>query len=109
MVFPNVSEVLTDFLQSTTKKVVTVTTVDFEKVETVVSSTIDAVIQVADPRKLKVEKIDWSLGYIQVHSVSELAINNRIVWQGKDYKVIQLKNYSDYGYYEAVGEEVSRG
>ena len=108
MVFPNVSEVLTDFIQPVTKNVITVSTVDFERVETVVSSSIDAVVQVAQKEDLKIDQIDWSLEYIQVHSVSDFDINNEIIWQGKTYSIVSRNNYQDYGYTEGVGEEVKR-
>lgn len=109
MVFPNVSEVLDDFEQTITKRVITIVTVEFEEVETVVESSIRAVVQVAEKENLKVENIDWSLQYVWVHSKTELDINNEVVWSGRTFKVIAREDYNDYGYYAVVGEEVKDG
>lgn len=103
---PNMSDVLEDFSQPITVKEITTTTVDFKEVETVVELNIEAVVQVADIDKLKVDNIDYSKEYIMVHSVYPVEINNVIDWLGTDYVVVRKKNYSQYGYTEVVGEEV---
>lgn len=103
---PNMAEVLDDFLQPVKTKIVTVTTVDFVPTETIVETDILAVVQVAQKEKLNPQAIDWSKRYLQVHSKEPLDMRALVEYQGKDYKVFELNDYSDYGYYEAICEEV---
>lgn len=103
---PNMSDVLTEWLQPVSLKTVTATTVDFVETVTVVVQPFQAVVQPADPEKLKVEQIDYSLEYIQIHSVSPMAIGQYVEWDGRDFKLVPFrKGYGQYGYVEAVGEE----
>ncbi len=103
---PDMSDVLTEWSQPVKLKTVSVTTIDFVETETIVSADIMAVVQPADPEKLNVDQIDFSLEYIQVHSVSPMAINQYIEWNGRDFKLVPFrKGYGQYGYVEVVGEE----
>lgn len=103
---PDMSEVLTDWSQPITLKTVTETTVDFIPTTTVTVAPIMAVVQPADPEKLQVDQIDFSLEYIQVHSVSPMAIGQYVEWMGRDFKLVPFrKGYGQYGYVEVVGEE----
>lgn len=103
---PDMSEVLTEWSQPVALKTVSETTVDFAPTITIVGANIMAVVQPADPEKLKVEQIDFSLEYIQIHSVSPLAIGQYVEWDGRDFKLVPFrKGYGQYGYTEAVGEE----
>lgn len=103
---PDMSDVLTEWLQPVKLKTVTETTVDFVPVRTVVAANIFAVVQPADPEKLQVDQIDFSLEYIQIHSVTPMAIGQYIEWDGRDFKLVPFrKGYGQYGYVEVVGEE----
>lgn len=103
---PDMSDVLTEWSQTVKLKTVAVTTVDFVETENITAADIMAVVQPADPEKLKVEQIDFSLEYIQVHSVSPMAIGQYIEWNGRDFKLVPFrKGYGQYGYVEVVGEE----
>lgn len=103
---PDMSEVLTEWSQPVTLKTVTVTTIDFIETRIVGAVVIPAVVQPADPEKLKVEQIDFSLEYIQIHSVSPMAIGQYVEWDGRDFKLVPFrKGYGQYGYTECVGEE----
>ena len=103
---PDMSEVLTEWSQPVVLKTVTVTTIDFIETRIVDAVVIPAVVQPADPEKLKVEQIDFSLEYIQIHSVSPMAIGQYVEWLGRDFKLVPFrKGYGQYGYTEAVGEE----
>lgn len=106
MSFVHVGEVVTGWAEPATLRTKTITTVDFEK--TVVNSdvTIQAVVQVADMENINVDNIDYSLEYLQVHSVSPMDIGQFIVEGGVEYKIIRRNKYARYGYYEAVAEEV---
>ena len=103
---PDMSEVLTEWSQPVVLKTVSETTVDYIPTVTIVDANIMAVVQPADPEKLKVEQIDFSLEYIQIHSVSPMAIGQYVEWGGRDFKLVpSRKGYGQYGYTEAVGEE----
>lgn len=103
---PDMSEVLTEWSQPVKLKTVTETTVDFVPVIVIAAADIMAVVQPADPEKLKVEQIDFSLEYIQIHSVTAMAIGQYVEWLGRDFKLVPFrKGYGQYGYTEAVGEE----
>jgi len=107
---PDMSDVLKEWSLPVTRKIVTVTTVDFEETETVVSSIIQAVVQPADMEKLKVANIDYRLEYVQIHTEELLLdigdfLEDIEDWPGVKFKVIGGKNYSRYGYREMVGEE----
>ena len=103
---PDMSEVLTEWSQLIKLKTKTETTIDFVPTTTIAALDIMAVVQPADPEKLKVEQIDYSLEYIQIHSVSPMAIGQYVEWLGRDFKLVPFrKGYGQYGYTEAVGEE----
>lgn len=103
---PDMSDVLTEWSQPVKLKTVTTTSVDFVETQAVLVFDIMAVVQPADPEKLQVDQIDYSLEYIQVHSVSPMAIGQYIEWDGRDFKLVPFrKGYGQYGYVEVVGEE----
>ncbi len=106
MPLPNMSGVLTRFEQTVILKKVTQTVVYHRPVESTVDTSIKAVVQVAEKEKLQIEIIDWSLEYLMIHSKSQFDINDLIEYKSKNYKIIDLGNWSDYGYYESVAEEV---
>lgn len=103
---PDMSDVLTEWSQPIKLKTVTETTVDFVPTRKVSVVSIMAVVQPADPEKLQVDQIDYSLEYIQIHSVSPMAIGQYVEWQGRDFKLVPFrKGFGQYGYVECVGEE----
>lgn len=103
---PDMSEVLTEWSQPVVLKTKSVTSVDFGETETISAANIMAVVQPADPEKLQVLQIDFHLEYIQIHSVSPMAIGQYVQWDGRDFKLVPFrKGYGQYGYTEAVGEE----
>lgn len=107
MSLPNMSSTLSGWTQAVSLKIVTTTTVDFEPVQSSSSTTIQAVIQPADMEQLRPEDIDWSLRYIQVHTIIALSVGKYITYNSTDYKIVRLLQFGDYGYYEAVCEEVN--
>lgn len=103
---PDMSDVLDEWARGVMLKTVTETAVDFVKTVVVLSVPIMAVIQPADAEKLQVDQIDYSLEYIQIHSVTPMAIGQFVEWDGRDFKLVPFrKSYGPYGYTEAVGEE----
>lgn len=108
MSLPDVSDALTEWEQAVLIKTVTVTTVDFEEVETITGRNQDCVIQVAEKEKLNSETIDWTLEYLMVHSKSDIEQGEYIEYKSRDYKVIERGPWDDYGYNEFVAEETKR-
>ena len=103
---PDMSDVLTEWSQPVKLKTVTETTLDFVPTRIVAAASIMAVVQPADPEKLQVDQIDYSLEYIQIHSVTAMAIGQYIEWDSRDFKLVPFrKGYGQYGYSECVGEE----
>lgn len=103
---PDMSEVLTEWSQPVVLKTKTEATLDFVPTIVVSATNIMAVVQPADPERLQVDQIDFSLEYIQIHSVSPMAIGQYVEWLGRDFKLVPFrKGYGQYGYTEAVGEE----
>lgn len=105
MMIPNLAHVLKFAEQSITKRVITVTSVDFEEVESVVDTTIQAVVQVADQETIQANNLDSSKRYLQVHTSDDLEIGDYVIYQQVEYKVVRESNYSDYGYRELIAEE----
>lgn len=104
----DMGDVLDCFLQDVILKTVTITSVNFDETETVTEQNIRAVVQPADPKKLTADNIDWSLENHQIHSKSVFEVGQFIEYNGKDFKIIWLKPYGDYGYYEGVMEATDR-
>lgn len=102
----DVSDALDDWTRPTTIKTVTVTTVDFEKVEQVAGRTQECMIQPANPAKLSVTNIDLSLRYILVHSPEAIAVKELVEYDGADFEVIQPAKWKGYGYAAVVAAEV---
>lgn len=103
---PDMSGTLLAWQQPIKLKIVTTTTVDFVKQSVVVESSIDGVVQIADKEKLNPDIVDWSLEYVLVHTNSAIDVGQFIEHKTKDFKIIDLGDYVDYGYYRAICEEV---
>jgi len=102
----DMSDALSDFTQDVTFTDNSTFTVDFEEFENCTDVTIPAVIQPAQKEDLNISNVDWSKQYILIHSTQPLKINYFITWNNTQFKIINLGNYTDYCYFEAVGEEV---
>jgi hypothetical protein len=102
----DMSEMLEGFEQDVILRKRTTTTVDFVPTESITDTDIMAVVQVPDDETKRAENLDYSKTYQQFHSVSVLAMNDFIIYSGTEYKIVRLCAHGDYGYYEAIGEQV---
>lgn len=103
---PNMTSTLKRFEQSVSLKTVSVTRVDFVDAEFVTISSIRAVIQVADKKKLNIDSLNWSKQYIWIHTKENIGIGQFIEWHEKDFRLVAAgDDYSDYGYTAFYGEE----
>jgi hypothetical protein len=103
---PDMSDVLEEFSQSITLKRTTQTVVNFRPVETTVDSIIQAVVQPANKEKINPAIIDWSLKYVLVHTAEIILNNDVILYNGLNYKAVEDGDYQDYGFTEALFEEI---
>ena len=105
----DVSDALDCFLQNITKRTITKTEDDnFQVTESVVESTVQGVVQPANPESLNVDIVDYSLQYLQIHTHSgnSFMIDDVVVWGGRPHKIINRLPYQHYGYFEYVAEEI---
>lgn len=105
---PDVSDALLDWVSPYELKTVTRSTVDFVESTSVARSTINAMIQPADPTRLTAAQIDWSLKYISIHSIDAVVVGQFVEYGGEDYKIISATDWSAYGYTRAIGEQTRR-
>lgn len=89
-------------------KTVTITSIDFEETEVITVATFQGAVHPAQKQKLNPETVDWSKQYIKCFSETVLNIGQFIEYKNKDFKIIELGNYSEYGYYVGIGEETSK-
>lgn len=89
-------------------KTVTTTSVDFEETEVITVVTFQGAVHPAQKQKLNPETVDWSKQYIKCFSETVLDIGKFIEYKSKDFKIIELGNYSEYGYHVGIGEETSK-
>lgn len=102
---PNVSGAIFRWGRALTMNTITTTTVDFVPTNVITPREITAVVQPADKKKLNPDIVDWSLEYMMIHSIETVDLGERFVHLGVEYKVVESKNYIEYGYSETVGEQ----
>lgn len=104
MNLPDVSAALLDWTQPLLLKTVTETTVRFEPVIVISGVPLEAVVQPTKKTLLNAGLLDWSRTHLTFHTEQPVNLGQFVEVKGKDYKIIEVADYSDYGYYEAVGE-----
>lgn len=63
----------------------------------------DGVIQPLKPEEIKVkEEAQWSWDWYWFHTLQDvkLTTNDRVYYKGIEYKIMAVKDYSDYGHIE---------
>lgn len=105
---PNVASALLGWTLPVLVKTITETTVDFQPVTTVTGNTVQAVVQPTQKTKLNADTLDWSQRHITLHSETLLALGQFVEHRGADYKVVEVQDWTDYGYCEAVCEATKR-
>ncbi|EBP0012918.1 hypothetical protein HX37_19380 [Salmonella enterica] len=79
--------------------------VDFEPAVTVTSQDILAVVQSANKESLTMDSLDWSKEYLLIHARLKIETGQFIEKGGRDYKVVSLADYMDYGFCAVIAEE----
>lgn len=63
----------------------------------------DGVIQPLKPEEIKVkEEAQWSWDWYWFHTLQDVQLktNDRVFYKGVEYKIMAVKDYSDYGHIE---------
>lgn len=102
---PNVFEALGDWQQPVVLKTSVTTSIDFVETTIVTGESIDAVVQPTKLTTLNTDTLDWSREHFTFHSGDDMKHGQFIEYKGRDFKIVDRADYSDYGYFEAVGEE----
>lgn len=88
-------------------KRVTQTIVNHVPTNDIVQQTIRANIQPLKASELTALNYDVSLRYIRLYDINnQVSFNDIIEYAGRDYRIINVLDYNDYGYVESHGEEV---
>lgn len=104
---PNMKSTVERFLQDITHISVSSTLTNGRPVESKASSSIKAVVQNPTPESLSQDQLRNSLRYKTVWTTTQaLNIDDQIIHNGITYRIISPSNWSEYGYYEAIAEEV---
>lgn len=103
----DISELMSDpdFVQPVLLKTQVVTTTDFVAESRIDALEIIAAVQPAQMKNLNKDLIDWTRSYKSVWSATPMEINQFIEYKSADYRIVQLLNHGDNGYYEVVAEE----
>lgn len=117
MGLPNMAKVIKRKEQDISISVVTQTIVGVKPVESEVENVTRGAVQVASDEILKSMNLDYSKSYYQVHVryklLQDLSIDLKTIdklrnYKGliKEFKIIHLRNFSEYGYIEFICEEI---
>lgn len=109
---PNVSDAMASWFQPMQFLLLTKTVVGFQNFETTSPVNFRGVIQPMADKTLMVKpegERDWS--WMQLHSDPSLALNTDdvVIYSGTQYRVMALKDYTQYGYLEYHLVEDSTG
>lgn len=82
---------------------VTITNIDFRAVETLINISFKGVVQIASSEELLIKpegQRAWK--WLMIHSRIDLYLQKGeyIIYNNKKFRVMDLKDYSEYGYYE---------
>lgn len=111
---PDVSGAMLNWFQPTTFGVVTKSVVNYQDVEEMVEFTYQAVVQPLSKRRLMMKpegQQAWNWLWIHAEPALILAPDQIIVYQGTQYRVMNLAEYDKYGYreYEIVEDYTGSG
>lgn len=85
----------------------------FEDTTEAIEYSINGVIQIPQDQTLQTLGLDFSINYRQIHVPINAGIipknADQIKYKNKKYKVIRVRDFSDYGYYEFIAEELLNG
>lgn len=80
--------------------------VDYKPVNEETIEVIQAVVQTADPNKIKSDKVDISKRYLQIHTETNIKMGYLCEHKGDRYRTFIVEDYSEYGFMEVIFEEI---
>lgn len=83
---------------------------NFRPVQIPTEQEVLATVQVADPEKLAIDNVDFSLRYLEVHTLPPalLKINDNCKYNNIMYKLIFIYPNEDYQYQRSIFEEIKK-
>ena len=98
---PNVTEAIVGWFQSMSVSTIVKTVVDFQLVETLTTSTIQAVRQPFTSKQLMIKpegQRAWN--WETLHTLQEFNVDDIIVFNSTRYRIMQKWHWKEYGYFE---------
>lgn len=92
--------------QKITVKQVEKTTVDFVEVDYVKGWFVWCMVQPTKHTSINNNTLDWTKKHITLYSVELIDKGLFIQYKGRDYKVVDSLDWVEYGYSEAICEEI---
>lgn len=103
---PNMSMTVAFFSQPLTFKEITQTVVNYKPVNTETTKIKDGAIFPSSKEDLKALIVDSSLSYYTVLTTIDININDKLVYKNTTFKQVSKEDFSDYGYFRAIYEEI---
>lgn len=100
---PNVYDAMTDYFQPMTFEVVTKTVLNFQLIETQVSTSFQGVFQPFSENQLQMlprGQRDWDWQWLHADPSLTLRTDDVVLYLETQYRVAARKDYSKYGYVE---------
>jgi hypothetical protein len=91
-----------------TVKAITRTSQDFVITETVAFRTIQAMVQPTQKTLLNAAVLNWQQAHITIFTPDPVKNGELVEYAGADYKVVEVADWSQYGYFEAVCEATGK-
>jgi hypothetical protein len=94
---PDMSGAMAMWSKAVTWQSVTASITDFEPVEALTSTRIQATVQPADMERIKAEVVDFSLIYRTIHTTAQIRLRDYILdSDGVRFKLISVGDYGSY-------------
>lgn len=100
---PQMGDTLYNWMQNMTIGIVTKAVQNFQVIETMVEQSFMGVWQVFNERQLMLKpegQRAWSWFMIHTQTVLFLEVDDVFIYKNEQYRVMTLKKYEEYGYYE---------
>ena len=103
----DLSDALDEFLQPITHRSLDIQNVNYKPSVTATDRTIFASVKVENPAKINKQTVDFNLRYIQIYTKDEgVKVGDSVIHKGVEYSLYSGSDYSDYGAYKFMGEEL---
>lgn len=101
----DMGDTLDEWSQTIKLKTLVDATVRFQPVKAVTVADILAVVQPPRPEVIAKLNLDLTARYFTLHTRTPVVTGQFFEYKGADYRIVELTDWSDYGYYEAIGQD----